>query len=228
VTVPAVASPTAFSTTSNQGDFATYAPLTASRWSVAQDGGDTRLFLNTSSYSEQSGDRLGEYALAGSQTYGDFDMTLRARTAEDLAANRMADYAIVFGFTDANNYSYMMLNADAASTQLFAVTNGTRQLVATATAAGFTDTGYHDVRITRTGQSVTLSVDGAAILSASAASVGTAGQVGVGSFNDAAYFDDVNVTTPVAAAAAPVSSPFSATRVTASSVLDPTSSGVLV
>ena len=90
---------TVFSATSNTGDFAAYTPLTASRWSVTQDGGDTRLYLNTTSYKELSGDRLGEYALAGSQSFGDFDMTFKARTGDSLTNNEQADYAVVFGYT---------------------------------------------------------------------------------------------------------------------------------
>ena len=77
------------------------------------------------------------------------------------------------------------------------------------------------------GRSVTRVGGRAAILSADAASRGGAGQVGVGSFNDSAYFDDVNVTTPAAAAARAGGSPFSAMRVTTGSVLGSTSSGVL-
>ena len=54
---------TVFSTTTGTfGDFANYQPLTASRWSVVDDNGNARLFLNTTSYSELSGSRLGEYA----------------------------------------------------------------------------------------------------------------------------------------------------------------------
>jgi hypothetical protein len=228
VTVPSVVSPTTFSQTSNAGDFAGYSPLTASRWSVAQDGGDTRLFLTTTSYNELSGDRLGEYALAGTQSYADFDMTLKARTAENMTSNKMADYAVVFGYVDANNYSYAMLNSDAKTSAMFDVVNGARQQVATSTTSAFTDTGYHDVLVSRRGQVVTVSVDGRRVLSANNAGLATAGRVGVGSFNDSAYFDDVNVAAPaVAAAAAPVSSPFSATRVTTSSVLDSNSTGVL-
>jgi parallel beta-helix repeat protein len=220
VTVP---SPTSFSPVAGFGDFANYAPLTASRWSVAQDGGDTRLFLNTTDYSELSGDRLGEYALAGTRSYGDFDMTLKARTGDALSTNKMADYAVVFGYTDANNYSYAMLNADASSSAIFDVVNGVRQQVATATTSAFTDAAYHNVQVSRRGQVVTVSVDGRQILSANNAGIAAAGRVGVGSFNDSAYFDDVNVTTPVAAAAAsPTVSPFGATRVTSDTVLGST------
>jgi hypothetical protein len=107
----------------------------------------------------------------------------------------MADYALVFGFQDANNYNYVMLNAGAATTQLFAVVNGARQLVATAVAPGIPDTAYHTVALSRRGQAITVSVDGQSILSATAASLATPGRVGVGSFNDSAYFDDVNVAT---------------------------------
>jgi hypothetical protein len=221
VTVPVTQSPTAFSS-SNQGDFANYTSLTPSRWSLADDGGDRRLFLNTSAYAEQPNGMLGEYALAGSSSYGDFDMTLSARTAEDLTTNGWADYAIVFGYEDPNNYSFVMLNTNAGSTVIQKVVNGVGTAVATATTPGITDAAYHDVLVSRRGQTVTVSVDGTQLMSASDPALGAAGQVGVGSYNDSAYFDDVNVTVPPAATAvapATTSPMFSTSRITRKTVL---------
>jgi hypothetical protein len=218
VSVPITQSPTAFSS-SNLGDFANYTRLTPSRWSLADDGGDRRLFLNTSAYSEQPNGMLGEYALAGSSSYGDFDMSVNALTAEDLATNGWADYAVVFGYQDPNNYSYVMLNTDAGSTVIQKVVNGVGTAVATASTPGITDAAYHNVQVSRRGQAVTVSVDGTQLMSASDPALGTPGQVGVGSYNDSAYFDDVNVTVPSAAAPAMTSPMFSSSRITPNSVL---------
>jgi molybdopterin-guanine dinucleotide biosynthesis protein len=217
VTVPVTQSPTAFSST-NQGDFANYTPLTPSRWSLADDGGDRRLFLNTSAYSEQPNGMLGEYALVTNSYVGDFDMSVNARSNEDLTANGWADVAVVFGYKDANNYSFVMLSKDAGSTVIQKVVNGVGTAVATATTPGITDTAYHNVQVSRRGQTVTVSVDGQQILSGSDAALATLGQVGVGSYNDSAYFDDISVTVPPAAAPA-LTSAFSTSKITTNSVL---------
>ncbi|VAX08840.1 hypothetical protein MNBD_ALPHA03-112, partial [hydrothermal vent metagenome] len=83
-------------------------PLTASRWSVVADAGNNALFLNTSDYPPLSGSRLGEYILSP-DSYGDFTLTVEAKTNES-SGNANADYALVFGFVDENNYYYMLFN----------------------------------------------------------------------------------------------------------------------
>src|SRR5687767_2293589 len=110
------------------GDAANWEPLlNASRWSVAMDGGELRYGINTTSYSELSGSRLGEYSLVKGRTYGDFVFSARVRSSEDFAAGPYADHDVVFGWQDSANYYYAMFNRYAAYTQLFKVVGGVRQ-----------------------------------------------------------------------------------------------------
>jgi len=173
------------------GDAADWEPLTPSRWSVVMDEGDYAYFLNTTDYSSLSGNRLGEYSLLPG-SYGDFTMTLRARLGDAVGDNAQADFAIVFGYQDANNYFYMMFNNDADFTALFRVVNGVRQQVAIAGQDWVTDNLYHAVEISRSGGEITVLFDGATVLTATDSTFAT-GRVGVGSFNDSAYFDDISV-----------------------------------
>jgi parallel beta-helix repeat protein len=196
--------PSQFSPDSYYGNPANYTPLTPSRWQVANDQGDARLFLNTTSFENLSGDRLGELSLAKNQTLGDFDATLRARSPEDLAANAGADYAVVFGYIDANNYAYLLMNSTASWTSFHAVVNGVRQNFTPATVPGIPDNNYHDVQVSRRGSTVTAYRDGTAILSVTNAALARAGGLGVGSFNDAAYFDDISFMAVVTDTTAPV------------------------
>jgi parallel beta-helix repeat protein len=196
--------PQVFSPVPYYGDFANYTGLTASRWSVVDDGGDERLFLNTTNYSELDDSRLGEMARPNGRSFGDFDLEVTARTGDDLSANTMADYAIVFGYVDANDYTYLMMNATTGFTSFRAVVNGVQTVIGTATAPGIPDAAYHDVLVSRRGTTLTASVDGVRILSATNAKLGLAGGVGLGSFNDSAYFDDFNVVAPSADIKGPV------------------------
>src|SRR5690606_3126902 len=50
--------------------------LNPQRWAIATNGGRTYSIV-TSDYSNQAGDRPGEYALVGQQRYGDFDFSLK-------------------------------------------------------------------------------------------------------------------------------------------------------
>jgi len=173
------------------GDAADWEPLTPSRWSVVMDEGDYAYFLNTTGYSSLSGDRLGEYSLLPG-SYGDFTMTLQARLVDAVDGNAQADFAIVFGYQNSNNYFYMMFNNDADLTALFRVVNGVRQQVAIAGQNWVTDNLYHAIEISRSGGEITVLFDGATVLTATDTTFAT-GRVGVGSFNDSAYFDDISV-----------------------------------
>ncbi len=173
------------------GNATGWKPLTLSRWSVVTDEGDYAYFLNTSEYSSLNGYGLGEYSLLP-ESYGDFTMTLQARPGDDVDDNAQADFAIVFGYQNANEYFYMMFNNDAGFTALFKVAGGTRQQVAAADQDWITDNLYHAVEISRSGGEITVLFDGATVLTATDTDYAT-GRVGVGSFNDSAYFDDISV-----------------------------------
>jgi len=173
------------------GDAPAWEALTPSRWSVVRDGDDMAYFLNTTDYRNLSGDRLGEYSLLPG-VYADFTMTLNARMGDAVSGNAQADFAIVFGYRDANNYYYMMFNYDAGFTGLFEVAAGARRQVAAAGRRWIGDNLYHAVKLRRRGDEVTVWLDGETVLAVTLGGF-PSGRVGVGSFNDAAYFDDVRV-----------------------------------
>src|SRR5687768_9405049 len=161
------------------GDAANWEPLlNASRWSVAMDGGELRYGINTTSYSELSGSRLGEYSLVKGRTYGDFAFSARVRSTEDFTANPSADYALVFGLQDANNYYYAMFNRAPGNTQLFKVVGGIRQPALATASFAIPDNNYHLVGVARTGSVITVFFDGAPIMQAADATFG-AGRIGI-------------------------------------------------
>ena len=177
------------------GDAANWEPLTASRWSVATDGGDLRYGINTTSYAERSGARLGEYSLVRGRTYGDFALSARVRSSENFAANAGGDHAVVFGLQNASNYYYAMFNRTAASTQLFKVVGGVRQPALANGNYAIPDNEYHQIEVSRAGTLITVKADGAVLMQANDATFG-AGRVGIGAFNDAAWWDDIAIAAP--------------------------------
>ena len=174
------------------GDAANWEPLTASRWSVALDGGDTRYGINTTNYAERSGSRLGEYSLVKGRTYGDFAFSARVRSSENFATNASGDHAVVFGLQDASNHYYVMFNRTAANTQLFKVVGGVRQPALANGNYAIPDNEYHQIEVSRNGSLITVKADGAVLMQANDATFG-AGRVGIGAFNDAAWWDDVAI-----------------------------------
>ncbi|NOX75918.1 MAG: hypothetical protein GXP17_04745 [Gammaproteobacteria bacterium] len=167
-------------------------PATPTRWSIALDEGDSAYFLNTTGFSSQSGGRLGEYSLLD-VSYADFTFIAQAKLGDQISSNSLADYAVVFGFQDENNYYFVMFNNDQSATQLFKVVNGSRIELATATTDWLNDNRYHLIQVSRTGNDIIVKFDDNLVMSASDGSLGS-GKIGVGSYNDSAYFDDVSVT----------------------------------
>jgi len=65
--------------------------------------------------------------------------------------------------------------------------------LATASQDWLTDNAYHSIEVSRVGSAITVRFDSNLVMNTTDNSLG-AGRVGVGSFNDPAYFDDVSVT----------------------------------
>ncbi|HHI94771.1 MAG TPA: DUF5011 domain-containing protein [Gammaproteobacteria bacterium] len=176
-----------------------WTPLGATNWRVQQDGGDMAYCINAdANVTSLSGSRLGEYSLL-STAYGDFTFTLEARLGADVVSNVFADYAVVFGYQDPENYYYALFNNEQNATQLFKVVESVRApALATANADWLTDNAYHRIKVTRAGSAISVYFDDVLMLSANDDTFGV-GQVGVGSFNDSACFDEISVTGAVAA-----------------------------
>ena len=166
-------------------------PLTELRWSVVADNGNNALFLNTTEYNPLIGNRLGEHIISP-DSYSDFTLTVEAKTNES-ASNGNADYALVFGFEDGKNYYYMLFNRTMSNAQLFLVDEGVRQELATVTQSLLIDEEYHDVEVRRIGDTIEVKFDNTVVLQ-TVDSTFLTGKIGLGSYNDSAYFDNIRIT----------------------------------
>ncbi len=191
VTPPPPLPPSYFSDNENFGDLEKFSLLNPNRWTVVEEQGERRLLLNSTRYGALSGGRLGETAIMEMQTHDDFRITVSARSNEDLTNSEADDYAIVFGYVDENNYSYMLMSSKSGHTQLFNVIDGQRYRLNSATQAGITDNDYHYVTIERIGSRLTVLLDGQSILTSYRGNEIRSGHVGLGSYNDSVYFDDL-------------------------------------
>ena len=166
-------------------------PLTESRWSVVNESGDNALFLNTSAYDPLSGLRLGEH-ITSPESYSDFSLSAEVKSNES-AANANADYALMFGFQDGDNYYYMLFNRTMSNAQLFLVDEGVRQEIATVTENLLIDDEYHDVEVRRLGGTIEVRFDNTVVLQIVDSTFLT-GKLGLGSYNDSSYFDNIRIT----------------------------------
>jgi len=186
-------SDTLFSDIEYFGNMSNWAPFLPDRWEIVKDESDLRIYLNNSTYSSPDPNKLGEYAIVKDRSYDDFNISFKVKTAENLALNIYADYAFIFGFADQNNYWHMQFNANPNSSKLVRVTPGKINVMAVLDFQVIKDTLYHEIIAQKTGTTLIVKFDGEILLSLNNSSLIVTGAVGIGSRNDAVYFDDFNV-----------------------------------
>jgi hypothetical protein len=183
---------TIFSGIEYSGDRLNYQEKTLSRWEISSESGNDMYSISTTSYSND-GDKLGEYSILQDRTYGNFTLTLQVMSDEDLSSNSFADYAAIFGWQDSENYYYMVASSDPRYSELFVVESGTRTSLGQAPSPLIQDNVWHILQVTRSGDQITVEHDGEVVIEAQDSTY-LNGQVGIGSYNDAAHFDDIEVT----------------------------------
>jgi len=164
---------------------------TPSRWTLDDDDGNHMLFLNTTEYGDYSKKMLGEYALVqGSEQWGrQFRFTCEAKSNEDVLANQSADYAVIFGFIDDLNYYYVQFHP--VDVKLHRIVNGERTLFKEfPTQIALED--FKTIAVELNGATLSAEVDGLLIFQSDLPEV-VNGTIGIGSFNDSAWFDNINL-----------------------------------
>ena len=161
------------------------------RWTVTYDEGDYSYYLNTSDYDSPGSMLLGEYTLieASQSINGDFKLTVWAKSAEDLVENNHADHAVVFAFQDSLNYCYVQLHS--YNIVLCRMVDG-EDVLFIHPSADIPLTEYHKIGIHLENDTIKVSINNKEILEYDLPGL-EPGLLGVGSFNDAAYFDDINI-----------------------------------
>lgn len=184
--------PTVFSDIVNYGDLGNYdlTPGGFQKWAVVEDEGDARLKIMERPAPING--TPGGLAMFNMETYGDFDITLKAKLnkIKSGALDPLADFIIAFGYEDGKNYSYMRFTGEDINGFYLVDTSGAVEVGELNTTPAVGDTLYHDYRLVRTGTTVTASIDGVEYMSVTDDALGTEGMIGMGSYNDIALFDD--------------------------------------
>lgn len=186
--------PGIFSDIENFGNLENYTTLPAGfrKWAVVADEGQERLkIMERPAPVNQT---PGALALYKTSTYGDFDISMKAKINKwlDGAIDPKVDFTIAFGYKDRADYLYMLFTGEGKD-GIYKVTDAGATLVGTGNAtASIADTAYHTYRLVRTGNTVTVYVDGTVYLTESDDALISDGMIGMGSYNDIAIFDDFN------------------------------------
>jgi len=187
--------PTEFSDIENFGDIGNYniTPAGFQQWIVGDDEGDDRLIINGRPAPINS--TPGGLAMYNMDTYGDFDISVKAKLnkEKDAALDPKADFIIAFGYEDGKNYSYMRFTGEDINGFYLvdSADGGTVTEVGDLnTTPAVSDMNYHNYRLVRSGSTVTAYIDGTEYMSITDDALGAEGMIGMGSYNDIALFDD--------------------------------------
>ena len=161
---------------------------TAQRWNIQQDGGSNRLYLNTTDYDTPGDKLLGEYAIIDNDLFfvGDFQLIFQGRSAEDLLENSHADYAVVFGFIDEMNYSYVQFHS--YNIGINQIVDGSR-VTFEAFPLEIDLTHYQRIEVSVERDTVRTFINDVPSASYELPFY-SPGKIGLGSFNDSVFFDD--------------------------------------
>lgn len=187
---------TIFSDVDYYGDFANWEPLNEDRWSIIKDDNDVRRLLLEEWEFEGQGDRIDEYALVEDRTYDDFHLTMEARTNEDLDEEPNADYVVVFGWQNHDDYYFFMVNSNPEFSELFVLEDGERTRLDEAAGPLIEDEDWQDFEAIRDGEDFEVVVDDETVLETQLDGSYGEGRLGIGSLNDTAMFDEIDITTP--------------------------------
>lgn len=162
-------------------------------FSVVEDEGEMRLHLTERPAPIEG--TPGGYALYDGDAYGDFDLNVKAKLNKEKsgALDPKADFMIVFGYTDFLDYQYMLFTGEDKNGfyNVIPTDGGSDAEVGELnTTPAVSDTAYHNYRLVRAGSSVTAYIDDVEYMSIEDPLLGREGKIGIGSYNDIAFFDD--------------------------------------
>jgi len=175
-----------FSPVERYGDRLNWEEQDKSRWGVFGDG--ELGYGLTQDFNNETGERLGEYSLV--EMHDDFVFKAKVKTLERLAENNAADYAIVFGYIDDENYYYFLFNGRQYNNKLEKVSGGVREDLETSDFV-IADEEFHDVLLVKKGIDVIVGYDDERFTTTM--DVNQVGRVGIGGFNDRSLWDDIDI-----------------------------------
>lgn len=192
---------TVFSSNGDQGDLGNYIQYVAEEgfygtFEVVQVGSEKYLQVTNSDYENADVASLGAYAVYNLQEFDEFEILVDVKSNEDWTTNLNADYALVFGFQDSSNYSYINFNALPLSSRMWHIVDGERTEIIKMGVPGVGksivyDNDWHELKLRYKSGTIHVSWDGERL--ASFRFTLPRGKVGVGSFNDSSTWDNIRI-----------------------------------
>jgi PKD repeat protein len=171
------------------GDITNYLQSQQDLWSTELDSTDLRLHLNNEPRNENLS--MPGFSFLMDSIYSDFTLSITARTGEDISQNSLADYSIIFGYEDEDNYNYLLMKTSTA--RLVNISGGRSIDIGRTSHDVIPDEQYHEVVLNLVGEQLSVLLDDSVIYTANSARLLKEGNIGFGSTNSSVFFDDVEI-----------------------------------
>jgi len=178
-----------FSTVPYYGNAINYQRMQEDLWSTSLDSGDYRYYLNNNPRNVEVD--LAGFSFIKDSIYADFSLFITTRTAEDFTISSSADYSVIFGYTDENNYNQLLMSYSSA--RVTGVVNGISLYIAGTGRDGIPDDYYHGLNVVLKDDQLSVFLDDSLFLNAKSSKFVKTGKIGFGSENYGVYFDDISV-----------------------------------
>jgi hypothetical protein len=174
-------------------------PTVAANWKISEDHGGKvyDLFDKASTYQPPFRSPFN-FALLKDHRFSDVTITAKVKTTVKSYGHR--DIVVVFGYQDPSHFYYVHFGeiADEHSGQVFIVKDAPRTKISTKETKGvpWKDDTWHTVKVIRNAADGTVKVyfdDMKNTILEAKDTAFAAGQIGIGSFDDTARFDDITV-----------------------------------
>jgi len=169
------------------GDIRNYVLGEQNLWSTVPDSSDLRLYLNNEPRNANLS--MPGFCLFRDSLYSDFTLTINTRTGENITENSMADYSIIFGYEDDDNFNYIQMKTNSA--RVVNVSDGAERETGRTTQDAITDEAFHEIVVNLSGDQLTVSIDDSLLMSKTNTRYLKTGKIGFGSTESAMYFDDI-------------------------------------
>jgi len=165
-------------------------PNTPSRWSVVQDEGDYSYFLNSTGYSG------GERTMLQGYTFDNFELTLKTKSAENLNQIINATYTVHFCYQNEENYYSVKFCQYNPENKLYRKKDNQTVVLASYNGTTINDNYYHEIKLKKDGNNITVYFDQQQIMNAADSAL-SSGQIGLGAWQNSAYFDDILIVSEI-------------------------------
>jgi len=163
----------------------------ASNWQVVEDYGDYALYQGNTRINAVD-DYLNEAAIYSKKTYSTITFTAAVRTAENIESNPEADFGLIFHYQDQNNFYYVSFNAKENETVLLLRRYGEDHVLARCATPQIDHPYYFTVSVKLDNGKIEITSHDIKIFQYFDDTF-VRGKIGVGTKDDAVYFDDIIV-----------------------------------